>query len=332
VIPDQKSSRRRSRKSSDRPLYRVKEDTTMITIAISPSVALPRVDSGVLVALVHSLATSFHAAQAAHHEAAPSGRRKTPSTEAAAPSVVISECVSECMTRLRAANTRLEEVRRAADPGVPRGPSRVQRRSLVGRYRRAWNVLRRQLLVWRDNGAIAKLAPSTRDAFERVFGKAWGSPDLRGGAMTLWIAGNDALDKMKTEGVIPVITEMGGASVLAAVRASHDELGAAFGVTQEIPANDTAAGLSDAVADVQTVLREYVIKVHAMQTPSVAASTPFVARLLAPFEAVIESSRAVAKSAKAKAEKVKAEKAEKDKKATPVAPVAPVVTRTGTDG
>lgn len=302
----------------------------MINIAISPSVSLPRVDSGVLVALVHSLMTSFKAAQAtpAHVEAVSGTRRKAASTESATSRIVVSENVSECMVRLEAANAHLETVRRAAQPGASKGPSRAARRGLVGRCRRAWSVLRRQLLVWRDVGAIAKLPEATQHAFARVFGEAWASPDLRGNAMTLWIAGRDTLNQMKSEGVADEIISLGGEGVLADVRAVHAELGAAFGVTKEVPANDTSVGVGEAVASVQTVLREYVIKVHAMISPKAPGSEALVARLLAPFDAVSANSRAVTKPTKVKAVNVKDTTA---KNATPNAPAAPVLKPTGTD-
>ncbi len=300
----------------------------MVMIPLTPSIALPRVDTASLVALAVALETELRiakATQARSSEAVAAnarGRRKgEPEGESAVP-VPIAAGVTSCMKRLGVACTQLSRARRAASRSEGR-PQRAVRKGLLGRYRKAWSMLASQVEVWRGAGALASLTEAQRASLDRVVGEI---PDLRTNARAAWTLGRDALEHIRSEGVDAVVAALGGAAVLAHVERVHGEMGAAFGVTASTAVDASGGAVADAMASVQSLMREYVLKVHAMVDPEVPGSDELAAQLLAPFVDVRSAARP-APGAKAKAPVTPADPARPD--AQPAAPAAPALRPTG---
>ena len=288
-----------------------------MNIPLVPTITLPRMGAGELIAVVFRLKTSFRATKASQVESSregaanATGRARKDATQSVAVPVAIPATVSGCMKRLQSECAQLSQARR--DAVIAQKPAGAAKRvGLVGRYRGAWNVLRRQVSVWHDAGTIAALDEATREAFARVFGASCERPVLKGSARAMWSTGHDALDQIKSEGLDAVIASLGGADVLARVRTLHDQADVALGMSTEIPMIAEGVKLGDSMTAVQTVLREYVLKVHAMVAVEVPGSDALAAQLLAPFNDVVTGARPAKKTAAVQ------------KPATPVTPVAPV--------
>ncbi|MFO0648293.1 MAG: hypothetical protein U0326_18785 [Polyangiales bacterium] len=290
-----------------------------MNIPLVPTIVLPRMSAGELIAVVFRLKTSFRAAKASQVDASrdraanATGRQRAKETpQGAAVPVAIPAAVTGCMKRLQTECAQLSQARRDAVTGTPSKPAATgERRGVAGRYRGAWNVLHRQFGVWRDAGTIAALDEATREAVARVFGASNERPILKGSARAMWTSGQETLDEMKSEGLDAVIASLGGTDVLARVRTVHDEVDVALRMTAT-PSGDAGVGIGDSMTAVQTVLREYVLKVHAMVAPEVPGSDALAAQLLAPFNDVVTAARPATKTTAVQ------------KPATPVTPVAPV--------
>jgi hypothetical protein len=305
-----------------------------MNIPLIPTIVLPRMRAGEVIAVVFRLKTALKAAKSSQAEASSdraanaTGRqrgREVP--QSVAVPVAIPGTVTACMKRLQVECARLSQARREPATGTPAKPvNRAERRGVVGRYRGAWNVLRRQLSVWRDAGTIDALDEATSDAFTRVFGASDELPMLEGSARAMWTSGQETLDHMKSEGVDAVIASLGGAHVLARVRTVHEEVDAELRMTAAKHPGVAGAGVGDTMSAVLALLREYVLKVHAMVAVEVPGSDALAAQLLAPFEDVVSSGRSSKQTAAVQ---------KLAKPATPVAPVAPVaepvLKATGTD-
>lgn len=234
--------------------------------SIAPTVKLPKMTAGETCTVVVALKTS--------HDAQPSG--------------TVTEPVTRCMVRLTEAS---ESLGQGGNRQLRRAQARAERKSRGSRrradynaYQRAWNALLRQKGVWKETRALQKLPATRRAALEHALPAEGLAFDLRSRNRALWNAGDALLKDMKKSGAEDAIVTLGGADVLAHLRHTHDELGAALGVSSPMAAPVSEVPTVTApLAVVQELLREYVLKVYALLDPADAGSGARVGALLAPL-------------------------------------------------
>jgi hypothetical protein len=264
-----------------------------MSLVFAPVISFPQMSAPTLVAVGCSLRTALAAARIAQARASADAVANRSSFDRDEPTfqpvhavpVEIPSGVLSCMRRLDEACATLVLRRREKAARNEKTPARSARRGISGRYHKAWNTLGDQFGVWRKAGVLGALPAASRAAITYVFGATVAMPELRGSVRAQWTVGGETLDRMRVVGVDAIILSLGGGSVLANLQRMHDEVGAAFGMTAAV-AGTTAVGdgtVGGSMANVRAVLREYVLKVHAMVDPEVPGSEALAATLLAPL-------------------------------------------------
>ncbi len=257
---------------------------------ISPVVTLPRLNAADAIALVLALGTALDLAQSeqaavSEGQAANSrGRRQAEAPVPTALPVAIPANISACVARLRGSCERLEAARKGDATPSATAPKRRSRKVIFAAYQRAWTAARSQVGVWREAGMFAALPAAQREALDAVFPDGGGAEGLTGSARRVWTAGRDLLATARGRGVFATFASLRSAEVLSHVVALHDELGAELGVTAKTRRRGgTSGNVAPALGEVQSGLREYVIKVSAMVEGDVPGSAVVAEALLAPF-------------------------------------------------
>lgn len=292
-----------------------------MTETLSPVVELPRMNAADAITLALALKTALHAAQPRTTDEAPA-RASRRADASAATGPTIPENVSACMTRMEACCARLTRARREGAAVSPE-PAGGDRRSIFTRYKKAWSTLFTQVSVWIETDVVASLSAAQRTALDEVLVVGVTPETYSGTARRVWLDGRERLAAIKARGLAEVFTALGAEGVLAHVQRIHTQLAADLGVTAARPAKNTPSEVGDALTALQAVMREYVVKVHAMAEPSAPASGATVAALLAPFRELRMTARAGAVRA--------ATKKKAAKKTTPVVDPAAKPANTGTD-
>ncbi len=297
-----------------------------MTFVISPMVALPRMDAAEAAATVIALKTALHLAMSAQvrssAERAANARGKRREGDAPVVPVAVHASVPACMKRLDARCTALTQARHDAALRDEGRPNRVARRQLFARYKKAWTAVRSLVGVWRETGALASLPPAQLRGVDQVFPDKAGPQARNATALRTWGLGRETFERVKALGVDAAFASLGGSAALAHVTRLHDELGAALGVTSRaLPAAAEGGAVATELSAVQSLMREYVIKVHAMVDPEAPGSQALAEALLLPFGALRKAGRPAS---------TKSEEAPVDHPVDPpVTPVEPALRPTG---
>lgn len=285
-------------------------------VSIAPQVTLPRMTAGETCTVAQALKTS--------HDAQPRG--------------VVPQPVTRCLHRLTAACDTLGQ---GGNRQLRRAQAKAEQKSRGARRRvdyntcqRAWTALFDQVGVWRTTGAVRRLTPDQQAALDHVLPVKGPDFDLRSRNRALWNTGSALLGHMTSNGLDDVFVTLGGAEVLAHVRRTHDDLGAALGVSSPMAAPvSQGPTVAAPLAVVQERLREYVVKVYALLDAEVEGSDAIVGALLAPLFDVAESraqKSAATKRAKKTATKTAAPTTVVTSSSTPANDVTPAQRPTGT--
>ncbi len=280
----------------------------MMNLVCRPTVALPRMSTATLLAMCQSLRTALWATQSTQAQNSAALAANTPASHArgalSEPTVpvAIPGTVTECMDRLDTTCRHLADTRpEGATVSSPnRSSRRARRKGLPGRYRKAWIGLEKQIHLWRDSGLLAKLPSASREVLTRVFGANLKVSRAQTDGRALWTLGSKTLAEKDFAAVEAIFHANGAEDLVTHLRSLHEELGVAFGMTAAVSVPAPPVTTSEIVAEVQSVMREYVLKVHAMVSPVVPGSEALAAKLLAPLADLVQSKGSKpAKAAKA---------------------------------
>jgi hypothetical protein len=309
----------------------------MQNLVCRPTVVLPRMSAATSLAVGQSLHTALWATQNAQVQTSAAQAANTPSprAEGATPEpavpVAIPATVAECMSRLDAVCQHLAATRPdgATAPTPNRSARRARRKGLPGRYRKAWFALEKQLHLWRGSGLFAKLPSASREVLTGVFGEDLRVSRLQTDGRSQWTLGSKTFAEKDFAAVEAIFRANGAEDLVTHLRSLHDELGVAFGVTAAVSVPAPPVTTAALVTEVQDVMREYVLKVHAMVSPIVPGSEALAAQLLAPLADLVRSQPSkAAKTTKATKTKDAAQDARPDPvvKDTPAEPLRPTGT------
>ncbi|MFO0645178.1 MAG: hypothetical protein U0326_02995 [Polyangiales bacterium] len=267
---------------------------------IRPVVTLPRMNAADAITLALSLKTALNLAQSAQAKAAEehatkSQPRKADASNAPALVLVMPGNIPACMARLDACCVTLTRARReGAATQAEERPRRGVRKAAFDRYKKSWSALLSQVAIWRETGALASLTAAQRAALDEVFPEGGNAKDLTGTARRVWLDGRDLLSRIKARGLGEVFTALGAEAVQAHVQRLHAELAAELGVTAPTKSAAATGEVGDAFVALHGVMREYVVKVHAMIDPAMPESAALVDALLAPFSELRATGRTTA--------------------------------------
>lgn len=289
-----------------------------------PTIVLPKMSQEALLARAHALCTAFDAAlqdqvQASEARVAntPVRAREGASGTASVP-VAVPGPVTSCMGRLRSACDDLADARVAKKGSPGREVRRAARKKLPGRYRKTWGTLETQLGVWHDGGMLAALPEVSREALAEVFGAELTVPDLKVDVAVAWTRGEEKLALMRSKKIESIFASLGGAQLVKNVEAAHAEFSAAFHMSSPASLPAPSGSAAEAQKALQSVMADYVLKVHAMVCPDAPGSDELAAKFLAPL------GQAVAAKANARAPKKKPAVTPKREPASGEAPVKPM--------
>lgn len=275
---------------------------------LSPVVTLPRMNAADAITLALSLKTALNLAQsaqakAAEEHAAKTQPRKTDASNAPALVLVMPGNIPACMARLDACCVALTRARReGAATQAEALPRRGVRKAAFDRYKKSWSALLSQVAIWREIGAVADLTAAQRAALDEVFPEGVNAKHLAGTARRVWLDGRDLLAAIKARGLGEVFSALGAGGVHAHVLKLHAQLAAELGVSAPTRPAAATGEVGEALLALQSVMREYVVKVHAMGDPAVPQSAAMVDALLAPFSELRATGRvSAAKTAVKKA-------------------------------
>jgi hypothetical protein len=99
-----------------------------------------------------------------------------------------------------------------------------------------------------------------------------------------WTAVQDRVLKLE-QGLSKTIESLGGKPFLEAIRTAHAEYGKTLGTTSEVPLDPKADGktVREPLTELQSEIRDYVVKVTALVEPGKAATTKLAKKLLRPL-------------------------------------------------
>jgi hypothetical protein len=101
---------------------------------------------------------------------------------------------------------------------------------------------------------------------------------------TQWVESQTRLGLIEREALAPRITELGGQTILEAVRRAHDDFGRALGLTEASQVSETSAIVREGMDEVVASLRRYILQVTAHADPDDPGSMTLADQLLLPLK------------------------------------------------
>ena len=248
---------------------------------------LPPMTATALVVLLVALRTEYHDARAAQvraskAHAANGASRKGKAEEAPAVPVAIPQGVASCMKRLTGVCERLErEVQ-----GTSASPDRQSLRRLARRYKVCWRSLRAFVDGFVELEAGEDFDPTAlRAASKTVLGGTRPLMFLRADDREMWSQVRQKLALVESDGLAEEVTALGGGVIVARLKACHEALGDALGVTAVKRARGPR-NVGAIMTQAREVIEDYAIKVAAMIDEDVPGSAELAAALSAPVAAL----------------------------------------------
>ncbi|MBI5478382.1 MAG: hypothetical protein HY906_05965 [Deltaproteobacteria bacterium] len=192
----------------------------------------------------------------------------------------LAQPLDRALGRMTTARDRLEDADRARGQTTPADPA--ARTAADRAVDTAWSAFEGWLGGWcrlEDHGSPS--AADARRVYDRLF------PDgLRFIKMEFkleWAESRKRLGMMETEGLRPIIEQLGGRRFVDQIAVAQARYGEVLNITTAAPESAPAARVRTFMDAAHAALRDYVSKVVALRDPEVAGSDALADRLLKPL-------------------------------------------------